>query len=168
MKLLPFYMTDNIFIDAHFLENISKPHTRILLVRTNLKPEENGEKLEPIPLNQVVKLLEDGYVDLKSLNEKKERLDTLDYLLSGLYNPGLYFRKREAEITLSSLLRIYDLAYKQVLKKLRDSGHVNLKFASVSVSNNSILINGKEDKIYTALFKSDSNFKEAILSSLSG
>nr|WP_241208552.1 hypothetical protein [Sulfolobus islandicus] len=116
MKLLPFYMTDNIFIDAYFLENISKPHTRILLVRTNLKPEENGEKLEPIPLNQVVKLLEDGYVDLKSLNEKKERLDTLDYLLSGLYNPGLYFRKREAEITLSSLLRIYDLAYKQVLK----------------------------------------------------
>ncbi|WP_016731396.1 hypothetical protein [Saccharolobus islandicus] len=168
MKLLPFYMTDNIFIDAYFLENISKPHTRILLVRTNLKPEENGEKLEPIPLNQVVKLLEDGYVDLKSLNEKKERLDTLDYLLSGLYNPGLYFRKREAEITLSSLLRIYDLAYKQVLKKLRDSGHVNLTFASVSVSNNSILINGKEDKIYTALFKSDSNFKEAILSSLSG
>ncbi|QGA53228.1 hypothetical protein GFS03_00740 [Sulfolobus sp. E5-1-F] len=168
MKLLPFYRVDNIFIDAYFLKNVSKPHIRILLVRANLESREVGEKLEPMPLNQVIKLLEDGYIELKNLNEKRERLDSLDYLLSSLYNPGLYFRKREAEITLSSLLRIYDLAYKQVLKKLRDSSHVNLTFASILLFNDSILINDKEDQIYTALFKSDSNFKEAILSSLSG
>ncbi|AKA72876.1 hypothetical protein SULI_02390 [Saccharolobus solfataricus] len=169
MKLLPFYMIgNNIFIDAHFLSSISKPYIRILLVRSNLKLEQEGEKLEPIPLDHVIKLLEDGYVDLKSLSEKKERLDSLDYLLSSLYNPGWYFRKREAEITSSSLLRIYDLAYKLVLKKLRDLSRVDVVFVSISFSNDSILINGKEDRIYTTLFKSDSNFKKAILNSLSG
>ncbi|WP_338604373.1 hypothetical protein V6M85_06295 [Sulfolobus tengchongensis] len=168
MKLLPFYDVNGIFIDAYFLDKISKPYLRILLVRSDVSPiESNGNGLQPIPLPKVIELLKEGYESLKQLKEK-ERLDTTDYLLSILYNSGYYFKKREKEITLSSLARIYGLAYKMVLEKLQTTfPNVNLRFVRISVFDNKIMINDKEDPTYTNLFNSDTNFKKAILDSLS-
>lgn len=91
----------------------------------------------------------------------------MDIILSSLYNPGYYFRKREKEITLSSILKIYDLAYKNVLDKLNRVKDAVVTYLSLSLANSSVIINNNEDQVYTQFFRSDPKFREAILSALS-
>ncbi|MEM3204392.1 MAG: hypothetical protein QW232_09280, partial [Saccharolobus sp.] len=86
---------------------------------------------------------------------------------SSLYNPGYYLRKRKKEITLSSLYKIYQLAYKVVLDKLQKRLPYDIIYSTIILNDNQILINGKIDDVYTNLFNNDEGFRKAILSLLS-
>lgn len=170
MICVPFYVIDDLYIDAYFMDKIDKPYLRILLVKVKIEGSKcDGRILNTIPFETVVELLRNGLSDLQniSFNIKKENISYLDIMLSSLYNPGYYFRKREKEMTLSSILKIYDLAYKNVLDKLNRVKDVAVSYLSLSLANSSVIINNNEDQVYTQFFRSDPKFREAILNALS-
>ncbi|MEM0362299.1 MAG: hypothetical protein QXH75_00575 [Sulfolobaceae archaeon] len=167
MKIFPFYRVENIFIDAYFMDKLAKPYLRILLVKTNLVNQKEGELINPLSFDTIIDLLKDGYNNLNSIKVNKEKINILDSILSSLYNPGYYLRKRKEEITLSSLYRIYQLAYKVVLDKLQKRPPYDIIYSTIILNDNQILINGKIDEVYTKLFNHDEGFRKAILSLLS-
>ncbi|MEM0294372.1 MAG: hypothetical protein QXF93_07220, partial [Saccharolobus sp.] len=140
---------------------------RILLVKTNLVNQKEGELINPLSFDTIIDLLKDGYNNLNSIKVNKEKINILDSILSSLYNPGYYLRKRKEEITLSSLYKIYQLAYKVVLDKLQKRPPHDIIYSTIILNDNQILINGKIDDVYTNLFNNDEGFRKAILSLLS-
>ncbi len=167
--VIPFYRVDNnLFIDAYFMDKLTRSYERILLIRRDVVLENTRiEKLlEPIPIPKVKELLEEGYNDLNNMARNRRNIDGTDVILSIFYNPSYYLRKQEKEITFSSILRIYELAYKTVLSKLSNNKNIQLIYSKILFVN-SINFNDKEDVVYNYLFNTDDRFKDAILSVLS-
>ncbi|TRM73808.1 hypothetical protein DJ528_11140 [Sulfolobus sp. B5] len=132
----PFYrVSDDLFIDAYFIDKLTRSYERILLIRRDVVLENAmvEKPLEPIPIPKVKELMEEGYNDLNNMEGNRRNIDGIDTILSIFYNPGYYLRKQEKEITLSSILRIYELAYKMVLSKLSNNKNIELPIANFSI-----------------------------------
>lgn len=177
--LIPFLkLDDKTLIDAYFLNKVSFPYTRILLVRSSLKNVNYGEEHKVLPslsFSEIYELLKEGYSDLQKrieeVKNKRTNLDSLDIILSTLYNPGYYFRKREGGLTASVIFNIYESAYKLVLNKLERLREISANnvfiYAKVNITNSQILLDDNKDEVYNYLFSHDSSFRNAILSVLS-
>ncbi|MCY0859901.1 MAG: hypothetical protein OWQ54_05665 [Sulfolobaceae archaeon] len=177
--LIPFLKLDEkTLIDAYFLNKVSFPYTRILLVRSSLKNMNYGEGhkiLSPLSLSEIYELLKEGYSDLQKkieeVKNKKTNLDSLDIIFSTLYNPGYYFKKREGGLTVAVLFNIYKSAYNLVLSKLerlRETGaNTVFTYAKVNIANSQIFLDDNKDEVYNYLFSHDSSFRNAMLNVLS-
>lgn len=167
MIQIPFYKVSDLYLDAYFMDKLSKPYLRIFLVKANLTHFTQGY-LQPIPFDRLLSLLDEGYKDLGNINVNKEKMTFLENLVSSIYNVGYFMKRREEEITLSTLIKFYKMVYDAVLKTLKKENNHELVYIPLDLSPDKILLDNKVDEAYTFLFNSDEKFKAEVLNLLSG
>ena len=167
MIQVPFYRVSDLYLDAYFMDKVGKPYLRILLVKANLRPSVQGS-LRPIEFDELISLLNEGYNDLKSVNINKERITLIENLIDSIYNVGQFMRRRENEIVVSAIVKLYKIAYEKVLERVKRGAERELVYVPLGLSSNNVILGGKADEAYTFLFNNDEKFRASVLSLLSG
>lgn len=166
---MPYYDLGNYWIDAYLIGHMSLKYNRILLIRDGKEIIKEDPDISPLPYDNVMALINEGYEDLKSLIKdvkskavsKSDKLRSLEAILLPLYNPSQYLLRREDEMVTLNILKLLDKLYMELIKKMppkpQDVGSIRL-----SLVNNKVLVNGKPDKILTNLYDIDDEFREII------
>ncbi|ARM75458.1 hypothetical protein [Acidianus manzaensis] len=151
---IPFYVYKDISIDGFFIDKISAPEDRIYLITTPCKNDEkNG--LAPLPIQKVLELLKEGY---SNLHLERKPLSAID-IAETFYNQSSYIRRRENEIRINLLTKMYMNLYNNLFKKI--NSEYKLAWYKVELKeSNTIYICESMNKSYTLLYSKDKIFKK--------
>lgn len=129
---IPFYGIDrNIWIDAYLIANVEFKYNRVLMIKEHADSIE--PQIKPLPFNEVLNLMREGYNDLLALiNEVESRVETrrsiriLEVLALPIYNPSQYLARRENEAVILPLLNILRRFYEDLMPKISKAGDVKI------------------------------------------
>ncbi|MBP1357219.1 MAG: hypothetical protein JZD40_01840 [Sulfolobus sp.] len=161
--LIPYYKVKNLYVDAYLIKYLTNPIERISLVKWSVNERKEKGEVKPLSYYDVIRMLEEGYRILKSNGVEKEKLRLRDIAIIPLYNPGLLSLKKNDEITLQVLYKIYDITYRGILDNMKKIENPTLVWLAIKLDKDYVLINEKLDRVYSELFKSDEGFRNAIL-----
>ena len=162
---IPFYGIDgNIWIDAYLIANVEFKYNRVLMIKE--RADDIKPWVEPLPFNDVMSLITEGYNDLLTLiNEVKSRVETrrnirvLEVLALPIYNPSQYLARRENEAVILPLLNMLRKFYEDLMHRMSNTRNIRLGSLEVSIKNNKVLINGRVDNVYTSFYENDDLFR---------
>ncbi len=162
---IPFYGIDrNIWIDAYLIANVEFKYNRVLMIKEHADSIE--PQIKPLPFNEVLNLMREGYNDLLALiNEVESRVETrrsiriLEVLALPIYNPSQYLARRENEAVILPLLNILRRFYEDLMPKISKAGDVKIGSLEISVRNNKVFINDKFDSVYTSFYENDNSLR---------
>ncbi|BCU67068.1 hypothetical protein HS7_05050 [Sulfolobales archaeon HS-7] len=153
--LIPFYECKNILVDAYFPARVEHIEERIFLIRDKLKTSYTGN-IEHMPWDELINL----FVESKKALERRDHWKSLtatEVLASMFYNPSFYISRREHEINLESIRRMYLLFYNRFLSVANDCAPKRV-WGKLAYNNIEVYIDDEKSIIYTKLFKADGKF----------
>lgn len=161
---VPLYRVDGFWIDAYLIKYVEFKYNRVLMIREvadDVRPH-----LDPIPYDELVSLVIEGYNDLLSLiGEVSSRVETrrsiriLEVVALPAYNPSQYLARRENEAVILPLLNMLRKLYEALIEKLRSSNYSGVGSVEVSLRGDRVFINGKFDRVYTSFYENDDGFR---------
>ena len=162
---VPFYgIGGNVWVDAYLIANVEFKYNRVLMIKERVDDAE--PQIKPLPFNEVVDLIREGYNDLLTLiDEVGSRVETrrsiriLEVLTLPIYNPSLYLARRENEAVILPLLNMLKRFYEDLMGKIGNARNVRLGSLEVSIRNNKVLVNGRVDNVYTSFYENDGLFR---------
>lgn len=157
--LIPFYVVNNIMIDAYFMDKLSNKEDRILLIKEKRQGFSFGE-VKPIPYETLISYLEEGFSAVK--RREKKNLKISEVLESIFYNQSVYLRNREKEILENIMKRIYEELYSRLFLMIRKVNTYELTWHDIKLNNGEVMFNGVVDRVYTKLYVNDPVFRSEL------
>jgi hypothetical protein len=157
--LIPFYVVNNIMIDAYFMDKLSNKEDRILLIKERRQGFSLGE-VKPIPYETLISYLEEGFSAVK--RGEKRNLKISEVLESIFYNQSVYLRNREKEILENIMKRFYEELYSRLFLIIRKVNTYELTWHDIKLNNGEVMFNGVVDRVYTKLYVNDPAFRSEL------
>lgn len=157
--LIPFYVVNNIMIDAYFMDKLSNKEDRILLIKERRQGFSSGE-VKPIPYEALISYLEEGFSEVKKREKRNLRMS--EVLESIFYNQSVYLRNREKEILENTMKRFYEELYSRLFSIIRKVNTYEVTWHDIRLNNGEVIFNGVVDRVYTKLYVNDPVFRSEL------